>query len=90
MALWKAKKTEATTTDYSWFRKKKAYKYCTDIVEGNIKSNIYVKKQCKQILEMIDNPESKYFKKYFLSKSIIQRIENIVSLMNFATRRICW
>lgn len=85
MALWKAKKSEATTTDYDWFRKEKAYIYCVNIVEGRIKSNIYVKKQCQQILDMVDNPESRFYKEYFLSKSIINRIKSIVSLTNFAT-----
>lgn len=85
MALWKAKKKEATVDNYDWFRKKKAYKYCKDIVQGKIKSNIYVKKQCMQILEMIDNPDSRFYKEYFLSKSVVQRIESIIKLMNFAT-----
>lgn len=85
MALWKAKKKEVNTTDYNWFRKKKAYEYCRDIVDGKVESNIYVKKQCFQILEMIDNKDSRLYKEYFLSKSVITRIENIIKLMNFAT-----
>lgn len=85
MALWKARKSEANTTEYDWFRKKKAYIYCKDIVEGRIRSNRYVKKQCEQILEMVDDTDSRLYKEYFLSKSIIYRIESIVQLTNFAT-----
>lgn len=85
MALWKAKKRESDTINYDWFRKKKAYIYCCDIVSGKIKSNVYVKKQCFQILEMVDNPDSRFYKEYFLSKSVITRIESIIKLMNFAT-----
>lgn len=85
MALWKAKKTEASTVDYNWFRKTKAYKYAKDVCDNKIVTNVYVKKQCKQILDMVDDENSRFYKKYFISKSIVKRIDVIVEMMNFAT-----
>lgn len=82
---WKPKQGEENTTDYEWFRNTKAYKYCKDVSEDKIRTNIYVKKQCNQILEMIDNPNSRFFKEYYLSETMIKRVIFIVRRMNFAT-----
>lgn len=71
--------------DINQFRKHPCYKYATDIVEGNIVSGKYIKKQCESFLEMIDDEDSRLYKTYFLDLKTVKFIDAIVKQTNFAT-----
>lgn len=66
-------------------RNHKAYKYALDVVNGEEIASKYVKKQCKSFLDMLDNPESRLYKKYFVDIKMFKKIDNIIKLTNFAT-----
>lgn len=63
----------------------KAYKYAQDVASGQIVAGKYVIKQCKHFLEMIENKDSIYYKKYFVDMNVVKKIDSIVKLSNFAT-----
>lgn len=67
------------------FRQHKAYLYAKDVVDEKIKTSRYIKKECKRFLDMIDNPNSRFYKKYFIDLDMVYRIDGIIRLMNFST-----
>lgn len=71
--------------NYECLREHQSYKYAKDVVEGRILTNIWIKKECKRFLEMIDNTKSKFYKKYFVDIYTVKTISGIVKLTNFAT-----
>lgn len=67
------------------FRQHPAYLYAKDIAEGKIVAGRYIIKECKRFLQMIDNTESRYYKKYFVDLATVEKINVIIGLTNFAT-----
>lgn len=67
------------------FRQHKAYLYAIDVTEGNVVAPKYIKKECKRFLEMVDNPNSKFYQKYFIDLDMVFKIDGIIRLMNFST-----
>ena len=70
---------------YEFLREHPAYQYAHDVVNKKIKTNVYIKKECKRFLDMIDNPNSKFYKKYFIDIKAVNTITQIVRLTNFST-----
>lgn len=70
---------------YEFLRKHPAYEYAKDIVDGKILSNVYIKKECQRFLNMIDNPESRLYQKYFVDIKSVNTITQIVRMTNFST-----
>lgn len=71
--------------EYLELREHKCYKYAQDVVNGNIISGEYIIKECKRFLDMIDNKDSRLYKKYFVDMKVVKFIDSIVKLTNFAT-----
>lgn len=67
------------------FRQHPAYRYAEDVANHKIAAGKYVIKECKRFLQMINNPESKYYKKYFIDLVTVEKINGIIALTNFAT-----
>ena len=63
----------------------KAYRYAKDVVNGEILAGKYIIKACNHFLDMIENKESKYYKKYFINYDVVKKIDNIVKLTKFST-----
>lgn len=63
----------------------KAYKYAQDVASGEIVAGKYIIKQCKHFLDMVNNKDSEYYKKYFVDMKVVKKIDGIVRLSNFAT-----
>lgn len=63
----------------------KAYRYAKDVANGNILAGKYIIKSCKHFLEMVNNQDSKYYKKYFVDYEMIKKIDSIIKLTNFST-----
>lgn len=71
--------------EYQYLRTHKAYKYAKNVIDGKIVAGKYIKKECQRFLDMVDNPESKYYKKYFIKEKVVKKITNILKITNFAT-----
>lgn len=67
------------------FRKHPCYIYASDVVNKKIVAGKYVIKQCESFLELVDNQESRLYKKYFIDIPTVKKIDSIVKLTNFAT-----
>lgn len=78
-------KKKVEKINYDKLRKHPAYQYAKDIVEGKIVSGKYVKKECQRFLDMVDNHESRFYQLYFVDLKIVDFIDVVVSLTNFAT-----
>ncbi len=63
----------------------KAYLYAKSIVNEETLASKYIIKACKHFLEMVDNKDSKYYKRYFVDYNIVKKIDNIVKLTKFST-----
>ena len=63
----------------------KAYRYAQDVANGDILAGKYIIKACKHFLDMIENKDSKYYKKYFINYEIVKKIDSIVKLTKFST-----
>ena len=70
---------------YDELRMTKAYIYAKDIVDRKILANKYVILECERFIAMIDDPESRLFKEYFIDIKTVRFIDSIVKLTNFAT-----
>lgn len=71
--------------NYELLRQHQAYQYAKDVVEERILTNVWIKKECKRFLEMIDNPESRFYKTYFVDMQTVKTMTNIIKLTNFST-----
>ena len=67
---------------YKQFKKSKAYRYATDVLEGKFPTNKYIKAICKKFLYEIDHEEEL---DYFFDYETADKIMNIMKLINFAT-----
>lgn len=56
----------------------KAYEYALDVVNGSVNAPIYVKKQCQEYIEIVENKSEKYC----LNQKQKEKIENITKLLN--------
>lgn len=70
---------------YDDLRQHPCYKYAKDIVDKKIVSGKYVQKECQRFLDMIDNKDSRLYKLYFVDMKVVNFIDLVVSLTNFAT-----
>lgn len=70
---------------YDDLRQHPCYKYAKDIVDKKIVSGKYVQKECQRFLDMIDNKNSRLYKLYFVDMKVVNFIDLVVSLTNFAT-----
>lgn len=78
-------KKQVRNITYEKLREHPSYKYARDIVSGKIVAGQYVIKECKRFLEMVDNQESRFYQLYFVDMKVVDFIDVVVSLTNFAT-----
>lgn len=71
--------------NYEYLRKHKAYIYAKDVVEKRILTNKYIRKECQRFLDMVDNPDSRLYQRYYVDVKTVETISGIVKLTNFAT-----
>lgn len=57
------------------------YKYAIDVIEEKVEAGIYIKKACKNFIEMVDNEESKYF----VDIDEVEMITNLTKIINMST-----
>ena len=71
--------------NYDKLRKHQSYSYAKDVVEKKIVTNKYIRKECKRFIDMVDNPNSRLYKRYFVDIHTVETISGIIRLTNFAT-----
>ena len=67
---------------YKQFKKSKAYRYATDVLEGKFPTNKYIKAICKKFIYELGHEEEL---NYFFDYETADKIMNIMKLINFAT-----
>ena len=58
-----------------------AYQYAVEVTENKVISGKYIKKACKQFLDDLEDPNSKYF----IDEKELEKITNLTKLINMAT-----
>jgi len=65
----------------SYIEEHAAYQYALQVSEGKVIAGKHVIKACKQFIEELNNPDSKYF----IDESELRKITNLTKLINMAT-----
>lgn len=65
----------------SYIKEHKAYQYAIQVTEGQVVAGKYIKKVCRNFLDEIENPDSKYF----IDEEELKKITELTRLINMST-----